>query len=219
MTRHRALLLGFVLLVCAIGISAWAYPSLPVRVATHWNLAGEANGYSSRLIAVSLMPVMISFVWLLMLVLPAISPRGFRLEVSAAPFYTSLLAVIAMMLAVHVGILHAQLTGSAPSHAHFLIPIGLLFVVLGAVMGRLKRNFWIGVRTPWTLASDEVWARTNQLAGALFVLGGIGTVAASLVGGARAPILLVVVAVVALVPIAYSYVLYRRIEGFGENEL
>ncbi|HET6276490.1 MAG TPA: SdpI family protein [Candidatus Cybelea sp.] len=219
MTRNRALLLGFVLLVGAIVVSGWAYPLLPLRVATHWNLAGEANGYSSRLVAVSLMPVMISFVWLLMLVLPAISPRGFRLEASAAPFYTSLLAVIAMMLAVHFGILHAQVTGAAPSHAHFLIPIGLLFVVLGTVMGRLKRNFWIGVRTPWTLASDEVWARTNQLAGTLFVLGGIGTVAASLVGGARAPVLLIVVGIVAIVPIAYSYVLYRRIEGFGENDL
>lgn len=219
MTRNRALLIGFLLVIAAVAISAWAYPSLPLRVATHWNLAGEANGYSSRLVAVALMPIILGFVWLLMLVLPAISPRGFRLEASAGPFYISILAVIAMMLAVHVGILRAQLSGAAPSQGHFLIPIGLLLVVLGILMGRLKKNFWIGVRTPWTLASDEVWTRTNQLAGVLFVLGGIATVGASLIGGAMAFVLLVVVGVVAIVPIAYSYILYRRIEGFGENEI
>jgi uncharacterized membrane protein len=219
MTRNRALLLGLVLVIAAGAISAWAYPSLPPRVATHWNLAGQPNGYSSSLFAAILMPAVITLIWLLMLVLPAISPRGFRLEESSAPFYISTLAIMVMMLVLHVGILRVQLSGSAPSGSLFIVPIGLLFIVLGGLMAKLKKNFWIGIRTPWTLASDEVWLRTNRLGGTLFIIGGVALVAASLFGRAVGPLVLGVIAVVVVVPIAYSYVLYRRIEGFGENEI
>ncbi len=97
------------------------------------------------------------------------------------------------------------------------IAVGLLFIVLGNYMGKIRKNFFIGIRTPWTLASDEVWARTHRLGGYLFVaagalmvvmplvgLGGVGIVAASLIA--------------ALVPVVYSFIAYKRIEGFGPDE-
>ncbi len=219
MTRNRALLLGLFLFLASVAFSAWAYPMLPPWVARHWDLAGQVNGYSSKLFAVSIMPAVVAFTWLLMLVLPAISPRGFRLDDFAGPFYTSTLAVVAMMLAIHIGLLHAEVTGSAPANALFLIPLGILLVILGSMMGRLKKNFWIGVRTPWTLASDEVWQRTNRLGGTLFMIGGVLLAATSFAGNEVVAVLIGVLAVIAIVPIVYSYVLYRRIEGFGENEI
>jgi uncharacterized membrane protein len=214
-TRNRALLIGLVLGLATIALSAWAYPALPDRVPTHWDMAGHPNGYSSRFFAVSLMPGIVAFTWLLMLVLPAISPRGFRLEASAGAFYGSVLAIMAVLLVLHYLILRAELGQSAPPNALLLGPIGVLLAVLGAFMGRLKKNFFIGIRTPWTLASDEVWSRSNRLGGRLFVLGGIVVVVASFFGSAAIPTLLAVIAVAAVVPIAYSYILYRRIEGFG----
>lgn len=219
MTRNRALLLGAILVLATIAVSVWAYPGLPPRVPTHWNLEGQVNGYSSPLVAVGIMPAVAAFIWLLMLVLPAISPRGFRVDSSATPFYASTLAVIAVMLAIHAGVTRTQLTGSAPAAALFLVPIGILLVIIGSLIGRTKKNFWIGVRTPWTLASDEVWQRTNRLAGSLFVVGGVLLAAASLVGNGALAALLAIVAVIVVIPVVYSYVLYRRIEGFGENEI
>ncbi len=217
MTRNRALLVGLVLVLVAVALSAWAYPSLPDRVPTHWDAAGHVNGYSSRLFAVCLMPAIIAFTWLLMLVLPAISPRGFRLESSAGAFYGSVLAIIAVLLVLHFVLLRAELGQGAPSNRIFFVPVGVLMAVLGAYMGKLRRNFFIGVRTPWTLASDEVWRRTNRLGGRLFVLGGIAIALASLFSRAALPTLIAVVFVAALVPVVYSYVIYRQIEGFGSE--
>jgi uncharacterized membrane protein len=219
MTRNRALLLGAILVLATATISVWAYPGLPPRVPSHWNFAGQVSGYSSRLAAVGTLPVVAAFIWLFMLVLPSISPRGFRLDSSATPFYACTLAVIATMLAIHAGVTRAQLSGVAPPAGLFLVPIGVLLVIVGSLIGRTKKNFWIGVRTPWTLASDEVWQRTNRLAGSLFVVGGALLAATSLAGNGAFPALVAIVAVVVIIPIVYSYVLYRHIEGFGENEI
>jgi uncharacterized membrane protein len=216
MTRNRALLVGFLFFLAAVGLSAWAYPSLPERVPTHWDLAGNINGYSSRALAVTLMPSILIVAWLLMLVLPPISPRGFGLEQSAPAFYSCILAVLALLLAMHFILLRAQTSDSAPSLTLLFASIGVLVAVIGSFLGRLKKNFWIGVRTPWTLASDEVWQRTNTLAGRLLIAGGGAIVIASFFGAAVIPVLIAVIGIAALVSILYSYVLYHRIEGFGD---
>jgi uncharacterized membrane protein len=217
MSRKAALVIGVVLVLVSVGMSLWAYPSLPERVPTHWDLGGHVNGYSSRIVAVSLMPIVIAFTWVLMLVLPVISPRGFRFDQSADAYYESLLAVIAVLVVLHFIVLRAQLGLSAPPNTQFFIPIGILLVILGNLMGKFRKNFFIGVRTPWTLASDEVWLRTNRLGGRLSVIGGLALIVCSFFSAAAAPALVVIVAIVALIPVMYSYFLYKRIEGFGPN--
>lgn len=215
MTRNRALLVGLLLVLASLALSVWAYPSLPDRVPSHWDIAGNVNGYSSRLFAVSIMPAIVALSWLLMLVLPAISPRGFRLEQSASAFYGCTLAVTAVLVVMQFVFLRAQMTGAAPSLTLVFASIGVLLAVIGSFLGRLEKNFWMGVRTPWTLASDEVWQRTNRLAGQLFIAGGAATVIASFFPAAVVPIFIAVITVAALASVIYSYVLYRQIEGFG----
>jgi uncharacterized membrane protein len=83
-------------------------------------------------------------------------------------------------------------------------------------MGKLGKNFFIGIRTPWTLASDEVWFRTHRLGGKLFVLAGLLVFAAGVFGaGPFAP--MAAIGAAALVSVVYSYLLYRRLEGFKEE--
>lgn len=91
--------------------------------------------------------------------------------------------------------------------------LGLFLVIAGNLMGKLTRNFFVGIRTPWTLASDEVWLRTHRLGGKILVLAGIVVFVLGLLG-VRAPWKLVVILVAVSIPVAYSYVIYRRIEGF-----
>jgi len=216
-TRNRALLAGVAALTVAVVTSAWAYPTLPATVPTHWNLAGQVNGYSSRFFAVAFAPAIAALMWLLMLVLPKISPRGFRLAESADAFYAAMLAVIAVIVVIHLMLVRAAVTGAQPSVTVLFLLLGALFVVIGAVMGRLKRNFWIGVRTPWTLANDEVWQRTNHLAGRLLVAGGLFIALSSFFPRIAIAVILIVLFVIAFTSLAYSYVLYRRIEGFGSD--
>lgn len=216
-TRNRALLAGTVLLFIAVAMSVWAYPLLPDRVPTHWNLAGQVNGYSSRVFAVSFVPALLAVTWVLMLVLPAISPRGFSLGESAGTFYIAMLAMLALLCVVHWMILRSAVTHEMPSLTILLASVGALFVVLGVLVTKAKKNFWFGMRTPWTLASDEVWARTNQFGGRLMVAGGALTMLASFWHAAGIAVLVVTAVVIGFAPIVYSYVVYRRIEGFDSE--
>ena len=101
---------------------------------------------------------------------------------------------------------------SGPSQTAIFAGMGVLFIVIGNLLGKVTRNFFVGIRTPWTLASEEVWYRTHRLAGKLFVAAGLFMVVASLAGLRLWP-LFVSLGVAALVPVVYSYVIYRRIEG------
>jgi len=216
-TRNRALLAATVLLFVGVAMSVWAYPLLPDRVPTHWDIAGNPTAYSSRVVASSLTPGIMGIMWVLLLVLPAISPRGFRLGESAGAFYTAMLAVITFALLMHVMLIRAALTDGRASIVLLFSAIGVLFIVLGVLISKAKKNFWFGIRTPWALASDEVWARTNRFGGRLMVIGGIVTVLASFLGNAMLPALITVIVVIGFAPIVYSYIIYRRIEGFGSE--
>ena len=92
--------------------------------------------------------------------------------------------------------------------------VGLLFVVIGNFLGKVRKNFFIGIRTPWTLASDEVWSRTHRLGGWMFVAGGIVMIVGAFAGLPVLGVIAVVLAI-ALYPVLHSFLLYRRLEGFS----
>jgi uncharacterized membrane protein len=92
------------------------------------------------------------------------------------------------------------------------LSVGVLLMVIGNYMGKLRKNFFIGIRTPWTLASDAVWERTHRFAGPLFVAAGAAWIGLSFVH-ARPGWMLVPVIAAAVLPGIYSFVLYRRLEG------
>jgi uncharacterized membrane protein len=89
-----------------------------------------------------------------------------------------------------------------------MFAVGLLLIVLGNYMGKLRKNFFVGIRTPWTLASDDVWERTHRMGGRVFVLAGLASVVAALAGAAPGT-MLYVLAAAAIVTVAYSYLIYR----------
>jgi len=94
----------------------------------------------------------------------------------------------------------------------------VLFVVIGNYMGTIRSNFFFGIKTPWTLSSDEVWRKTHRLGGALFILAGLSFIGAAFIRGilsALIPLAMILAAVA--VPIGYSYFLYRRMEQDAEK--
>jgi uncharacterized membrane protein len=216
--RNRLLLAGLGLVLLAAGLSVWAYPMLPSVVPTHWNLAGHVNGYSSRLVAVVIVPAVAALVWVLAAVVPAMSPRGFRFGAAADAYYEAMLAVLAVLVAVHFVVLRGEMTGTAPPTVVIFGLIGLLFVVIGILMTKVPKNFFMGVRTPWTLANDEVWRKTNQVGGRLLAIGGLVLVVLSIFPPAwTIGAMIAVMVFSALAPVVYSYLLYKRIEGFGSD--
>ncbi len=160
------------------------------------------------------MPFMMAGVALLLAVLPRISPRGFALS----PFvrvYDVLQTVVVAFFAFVNGVALLTAAGVRLSMDRWIFAgLGLLLAVLGNPLGKTTKNFFFGVRTPWTLASDEVWLRTRRLAGKLFVAAGLLVFAASLAGGS-VPLLAAPIVLAGIVSVVASFVFYRRIEGFG----
>lgn len=217
MSRKFANIISLLLVAGAAVASVIAYPNLPEQVPTHWNAAGEIDGYSSRLTGVLMGPALAAGILLLMWLIPLISPRGYRTESFQSVVNVIQVVLVAFMVAMGGIIIAAGLGRNLSVETIVPIGTGLLFIVLGNYMGKIRKNFFIGIRTPWTLASDEVWARTHRLGGYLFVAAGAILVVMPVFGiGVMAVVAASLIA--GLVPVVYSFVAYRRIEGFGPDD-
>ena len=126
-----------------------------------------------------------------------------------------MIVLLCMMVYFHALVLWAALGRSVDMTRAIIGGVCLLFALLGNVLGKVRRNFYIGIRTPWTIANETVWNATHRLGGKLFFLCGlVGFVLALL----RAPFWLVggILAAGAAVPVIYSLVLYKKLERRGE---
>jgi uncharacterized membrane protein len=201
--------LGFVLLGFA-AVAAF-YDRLPERVPTHWNADGVANGFMPKPWGALLMPLVMTSVWVLFLVLPRVSPRGYRIERFQVAYDLMHLALLAFFWVLSLFVLLVGSGVPIPMGRAIPFSVGVLLIVIGNFMGKLTKNFFVGIRTPWTLANDEVWLRTHRLGGKLFVVAGLGLAISGFFGGGSVPIFAAAF-VAAGIPIAYSYFLYRKLE-------
>ena len=196
-------------LVCLLPIIAGAllYSSLPETVPTHFNFEGEPDGWSSRAFAAFGLPaIMLGMNFVLQFALNADPKRQNMSEalMNIAVWSVPVLSVLCcgMTLAKSLGY---------DVRFEVVIPVfmGLLFIIIGNYLPKTKQSYTMGIRLPWTLNSEENWNRTHRLAGFLWVLCGVFFIAMSFIGWSL-PIFLILLAVMILVPLAYSYLLYRK---------
>ena len=206
-----SLFLSALFLLILLAAFLWLYPQLPARIPVHWSVHGQVNGYAGPARALASPLIIIAALALLTVVLPAISPGGFEIKPFLTVFVIVMLASQACVLILALGVLLNAAGHPAGNWVMRMLPLGVLLMILGNYMGKLRKNFFVGIRTPWTLASDEVWGRTHRVAGALFVLAGVIVLVASLL---NAPLMfsIGVMLAAAFIPVVYSYVIYRRIE-------
>ena len=209
MNPIRSLFLSILFLSLLLAAYLWLRPQMPAMIPTHWNAHGQINGYMTPFNAVIVPAVLIAGIALLTILLPAISPRGFSIQPFASVFTIVMLAVQAFVLLAAFGVLWNGAGHSAHQPLIIMVGMGLLWMVIGNYMGKLRKNFFAGIRTPWTLASDEVWERTHRMAGWLFMLAGLLTVAVAF-AGAPLMVAIYVLLAAALIPAIYSYVIYQR---------
>lgn len=206
-----------ILLIAGSAVAiALVYERLPDPVPTHWNLSGEPDGFTPKPWGAFAMPLVMAGLYLLLLLLPKISPRGFQIDRFADTWATVRSLVMVFLFVIGLVALAAASGSPLPMERAILVPMGLLFVFLGNFMGKFTRNFFVGIRTPWTLASEEVWLRTHRLGGKVFVVAGLAVAAAGLLGapfGILFPFVMVSVAI----PVVYSYVIYKRLESFSRS--
>lgn len=213
MNIKAADLICLIMITAAFIFATVMYFSLPEQIPLHWDAAGEIDGYGSKSYAF-MFPVIAAVVWLLMLFTRRFSPKGYTVDSFIRTVCIFQVVLVALMVAIGVMILLAANGQQFDMLAVMGVTMGLVFFVLGNFMGRVRPNFFIGIRTPWTLANEEVWTRTHRLAAWMLTLAGLYMMVASLAGLSLVTSI-IVVAVAAIAPAIYSFIIYRRLEGFS----
>ncbi|HEY1376931.1 MAG TPA: SdpI family protein [Gemmataceae bacterium] len=223
MTRWGYLSLALVL--ASFGLAGYAHLNADAipggKIPIHWNIHGEPDGWASPdqpFLAFYLLPTMLGGVVALgLFALPWLSPRNFAVEGFRQTYDYVFFLVAALFLYLGGIITWSQFHGPLHLERTLLAGIFLFFALLGNVLGKVKRNFWMGVRTPWTLADPVVWDRTHRVAAWLFVATGVAGAVLALLG-VHPAVCFVLLMVGALSPIVYSLVLYKRLEREGKLE-
>ena len=211
MSTRSTVIITVLLIVLSIVISALVYARLPEPMASHWNASNQVDGYISRIMGAYLMPVVAVMVGLLFLVIPKIDPLKANI-VKFIESYNAFIAVLVAFLAyVHVLTIIWNLGYDQFNMGTAMMPaLGLIFVFAGLMMRKAKRNFFIGIRTPWTLSSDWVWNQTHRVGSVLFVVFGLLSMLGVFFPDFILWFLLVPVLCATLFLVIYSYILYRK---------
>ncbi len=200
----------FVAASFAFVLALWS--RMPEVVPVHWNARGEVNGTMAKPWGPLIGPLSGLGLVALLAVCPLISPKEFPMARFQRVYSIIVTALAGFLFVVTVAVTLAGAGLSVDVARIIGVAIGVLFMLIGNFMGKLTPNFFAGIRTPWTLASEEVWFRTHRLAGKLFFGAGLGAVLASLVSDVAGFVTIMAgTAVAAIGSMVYSYLVYRRI--------
>jgi len=192
------------------GVSLWN--RLPDQMASHWNVNDQVDGYMSKSWGVFLMPLITLGMFLLFLVIPNIDPLKANIVQFREAFNLFIALIVGFMVYIYALTLLWNLGYTNFGLGQAMMPaLGVLFIFAGYMLRKAKRNFFIGIRTPWTLSSDRVWDETHRIGAMLYTLSGILALLGSFFGGPIASVLLMGPLLGStLFLVIYSYVLYRR---------
>lgn len=201
------------LIAISFVLAAYLYPQMPDMMASHWNYKGEVDGYMSKFGGLFFMPTLSLVLFALFLLIPKIDPRkeniakfgkyfdGFILAMEIFLFYLYILTILWSS-----GLRFDMTELMAPA-------MGLLFYYCGVLVENSKPNWFIGIRTPWTLSSEKVWNETNRLGGKLFKMVGVISFLGILGGSYAIFFMLVPVILASIYIIVHSYFLYAKETG------
>jgi len=190
---------------------AYVWNKLPAKVPIHWNIKGEIDNYGDKL-EMALLAISLPLItYLLLLVIPAIDPKG-KLKNMGKKYHTIKLFLTLFMSIMALVIIYSSKNLSITNPNYIVLLIGVLYVVFGNFFKTIKANYFIGIRTPWTLESETVWKETHKLGGQMWFIGGIVVLASSLLFSKQINFILfsIVTAIITITPIVYSYTIFNK---------
>lgn len=211
MTTRLTSIIVLALIATALIAGALLWNQLPEQMASHWNENDQVDGTMSKFWGVWMMPLVTLGMFGLFLLIPNIDPLKANIAKFRSTFNLFIALIVAFMLYMH-GLTFVWNLGfqNFKMSAAMLPFLGILFIFIGYMLRQAKRNWFIGIRTPWTLSSDSVWDKTHQLGSILFMVSGAFAIFGGLFGGMIAFWLLFVPLIGStLFLVIYSYILYR----------
>jgi len=198
-------------IVLAAGlVSIWFYPRMPDKMASHWNAAGQVDGYISKGWGLLLMPLVLAGIALLFIFIPKIGPRKANIEKFRKYYDGFIILFSVFLLAIHYQIILWNLGIKISPNAIIPVGLGLLFFYIGILCENTKSNWFIGIRTPWTLSNETVWDKTHKIGGKLFRIVGIIIFAGILFQKYLLFFILIPTIATAVVTTVYSYLEFQK---------
>lgn len=207
--RKTNLIIAGILLFSFI-LSVYFYSQVPEQMATHWNSRGEVDGYMPKLWGLFSMPVVTTGLVLMLLVVPRIDPKKGNIEKFRKYYDKFIIIFVLFMVTIHLQILLWNTGIRINPNSVLPAGIGVLFYYIGNLIENAERNWFIGIRTPWTLSSDGVWRKTNRLGAKLFKTAGIVAIFGVLVPDFAFLFIIIPALFIAGFTIVYSYVEYQK---------
>lgn len=212
MTRKKMLLSLAVIILVTAGISLFAYPKLPERMASHWGPGGQVDGWMAKSVCVWLMPGIMLLYSVLFMVVIQIDPLKKNIE-KFFSYYAGFIIVMSLfLLVIHGWMILWNLGYQIGSNVIMPLLLGGLFFFIGIVMSHVKPNWFIGIRTPWTLSNEIVWQKTHKVGGILFRIAAIIVLIGAVFPKYAIVFVLVPILSVSVITVIYSLVIYNKVK-------
>jgi len=212
MTTKLTVVIVLVLIIGSIFAGALLWNQFPERMASHWNENDQVDGYMSKFWGVFMLPLVNLGLFLLFLVIPLIDPLKANIAQFRGVFNLFIAFIVGYMTYVHALTMIWNLGNTSLGIGKSMLPaMGLLFFLIGYLLKQAKRNWFIGIRTPWTLSSDKVWDETHRIGSILFMVSGVLVVIGGFFGGVTAVwFILIPVFGTTIFLVVYSFLLYQK---------
>jgi uncharacterized membrane protein len=207
---RKIAVISMLLVAISFIVAAYFYPLMPDVMASHWNAAGDVNGYMSKFWGLFLIPVISAVLLFVFLAIPNLDPLKKNIESFIEYYYGFVLVIIFFMLYIYGLTLFWNLGHMFDMGTAITPALGVLFYFTGVLVSKAKRNYFIGIRTPWTLSSDKVWDKTHKFGGKLFKIAGIVCILGVFFGDAAIWFVMLSIMAAAIISVAYSYIEYRK---------
>lgn len=203
-----AIVIVVVMLISAIV----TYPMLPEQLPIHWNVYGEVDNYLAKNpLSAMLFPFLGLFIWALFKVLPSIDPKKEKYRQFRREYAILQRAILAFFLFLHSVVSANTLGHTVPVDLVIPFGVGLLFMILGNYMGKIRKNYFVGIKYPWTLENETVWNKTHRFGGKLFVITGIAMICAVVLPPVfRVGVLFGSAILIVSGTLVYSWIVYKK---------
>jgi len=200
------------IIITSFTVGAYFYPQLPEKIASHWNSSGDVNGYMGKFWGIFLLPFIMLGMFVLYALIPLIDPLKSNIQ-SFRKYYNYFWIIMSVFFMYIYGLIIAWNLGYLFNFIMAIVPaMAFLFFVIGSFLKNLKRNWFVGIRTPWTLSSDIVWEKTHKLGGKLFQISAvISLLGLFLKGNAIIFAIIIPILISSLFIVVYSYVVYKKL--------
>lgn len=200
-----------ILLLLSLAVAIYFYPKLPTKIPSHWNTAGEVDDYASKFVGLYITPIFLFVCLILFIILPRIDPLKTNVEKFRKYFDWFIILLFLFFIFIQIFIILWVLGTRLKPYIVFPIGLGILFFYVGILVEKAKRNWFIGIRTPWTMTDDRVWDSTHKLGGKVFKIIGIISVIGALFGKYAFLFVIIPVIILPILLVFYFYFDYKNL--------